>query len=189
MTPAEGRPLRGGPRKPVRPDQRLRPVAREPRQRLLLGRQSHGQRLLGLQLGRPVDVAGRRPQAEVAIQERVERPAVILAVVVRARVGVAVALKPRRGAQRPTETVDQVLDKFVQALGGREAVAKMKTRTRTGTVTNRANVTANVTVEDTAAGQIRTSVDAQPAASAKAPARSMPRGVPAETLHPRMTPS
>jgi len=61
-----------------------------------------------------------------------------------------------------------VLDKFVQALGGREAVAKMKTRTRTGTMTNRANVTANVTVEDTAAGQIRTSVDAQPAASAKA---------------------
>jgi len=73
-----------------------------------------------------------------------------------------------RGPQRPTETVDQVLDKYIQALGGRDAVAKLKTRTRKGTLTNRANQTANVTIEDTATGQIRTSIDGQPAPATRA---------------------
>ena len=73
-----------------------------------------------------------------------------------------------RGPQRPTETVDQVLDKYLQALGGRDAIAKLKTRTRKGTVTNRSNQTAGVMVEDTAAGQVRTSVDGQPAPTARA---------------------
>ncbi len=73
-----------------------------------------------------------------------------------------------RGPQRPTETVDQVLDKYIQALGGMDALAKLKTRTRTGTVTNRGAQTAPVVVEDTASGQVRTSIDGQPAASVRA---------------------
>jgi len=73
-----------------------------------------------------------------------------------------------RGPQRPTETVDQVLDKYLQALGGREALATLKTRTRKGTVTNRGHQTATVTIEDTAAGQVRTSIDGQPAPATRA---------------------
>jgi len=73
-----------------------------------------------------------------------------------------------RGPQRPTETVDQVLDKYIQALGGRDAIAKLKARTRKGTVTNRTNQTASVTIEDTAAGQIRTAIDGQPAPTTRA---------------------
>ena len=60
-----------------------------------------------------------------------------------------------RGAQRPTETVDQVLDKYLQALGGRDAVAKLTSRTRRGTLTNRAGQSAPVAIEETAAGLIR----------------------------------
>lgn len=64
-----------------------------------------------------------------------------------------------RGPQRPTETVDQVLDRYLQAVGGRDAMARMKTRTRTGTVTNRGGQVTNVVVQDTSAGQVRTSIE------------------------------
>jgi len=73
-----------------------------------------------------------------------------------------------RGPQRPAETVDQVLDKYIQALGGRDALAKVTTRVRRGTVTNRANQTSNVIVEDTASGLIRTTIDGAPAQSTRA---------------------
>lgn len=70
-----------------------------------------------------------------------------------------------RGAQRPTETVDQVLDKYLQALGGRDALAKLTSRTRTGTLTNRAGQVSPLTIEETAAGQVRVSLASAPGIS------------------------
>jgi photosynthetic reaction center cytochrome c subunit len=67
-----------------------------------------------------------------------------------------------RGAQRPTETVDQVLDKYIQALGGRDAIAKLTSRVRKGTLTNRAGQASPLTIEETAAGQVRVSVASAP---------------------------
>jgi hypothetical protein len=64
-----------------------------------------------------------------------------------------------RGAQRPTETVDQVIDKYLEALGGRDAVAKLATRVRRGTLTNRAGQTAPLTIEETGAGLVRVTVE------------------------------
>ena len=79
----------------------------------------------------------------------------------------AAAAPAGRGAQRPTETVDQVLDKYLEALGGRDALAKLSTRVRTGTLGNRAGQSSPVTIEETAAGQVRVSVaSATPAARA-----------------------
>ena len=73
--------------------------------------------------------------------------------------GRGVAAAPAgRGAQRPTETVDQVLDKYLQALGGRDALAKLSSRVRTGTVANRAGQSSPLTIEETAAGQVRVTV-------------------------------
>jgi photosynthetic reaction center cytochrome c subunit len=67
-----------------------------------------------------------------------------------------------RGAQRPTETVDDVLDKYVSALGGRDALAKLTSRVRRGTLTNRAGQSSPVTVEEAPAGLIRVAVGATP---------------------------
>ena len=67
-----------------------------------------------------------------------------------------------RGAQRPTETVDQVLDKYVAALGGRDALAKLTSRVRRGTLTNRAGQSSPVSIEETSAGLIRVTVGATP---------------------------
>ena len=67
-----------------------------------------------------------------------------------------------RGAQRPTETVDQVLDKYVAALGGRDALAKLTSRVRRGTLTNRAGQSSPVSIEETSAGLIRVTVGAVP---------------------------
>ena len=67
-----------------------------------------------------------------------------------------------RGAQRPTETVDQVLDKYVAALGGQAAIVRLTSRVRRGTLTNRAGQTLPLTVEDTAAGLVRVSAGASP---------------------------
>jgi len=67
-----------------------------------------------------------------------------------------------RGAQRPTETVDQVLDKYVAALGGRDALATLTSRVRRGTLTNRAGQSSPVSIEETSAGLIRVTVGATP---------------------------
>jgi hypothetical protein len=67
-----------------------------------------------------------------------------------------------RGAQRPTETVDQVLDKYAAALGGRDALAKLTSRVRRGTLTNRAGQTSPLTIEETGAGLIRVSLASTP---------------------------
>ncbi len=67
-----------------------------------------------------------------------------------------------RAAQRPTETVDEVLDKYAAALGGRDALAKLTSRVRRGTLTNRAGQSSPVAIEETPAGLIRVTVGATP---------------------------
>ena len=67
-----------------------------------------------------------------------------------------------RGAQRPGETVDQVLDKYIAALGGRDAVARLTSRVRRGTLTNRAGQTSPLTIEETSAGLLRVTIASTP---------------------------
>jgi Photosynthetic reaction centre cytochrome C subunit len=59
------------------------------------------------------------------------------------------------GPPRPTETLDQVIDKYVQAIGGREALEKITTRVMTGTVTDRAQQTSPFTVQEKLPASIR----------------------------------
>jgi len=61
-----------------------------------------------------------------------------------------------------TETVDQVIAKYVQALGGQPALQNAKTRVMTGTVTNRDLTTANVTVTEKNTGEFRFELATQP---------------------------
>lgn len=64
--------------------------------------------------------------------------------------------------QLPTETVDDVIAKYVQALGGQQALQTAKTRVMTGTVTNRDLTTANVTVTEKNTGEYRIELTTQP---------------------------
>ena len=61
-----------------------------------------------------------------------------------------------------TETVDQVIAKYVQALGGQPALQNAKTRVATGTVTNRDLTTANVTMTERNTGEARIELATQP---------------------------
>ena len=72
----------------------------------------------------------------------------------------------RGGFQRPTETIDQVLDAYVQALGGRAAVEKVASRVMRGIVTDRAGQSSPIVVEEKAPAMVRRSVNGKPAASA-----------------------
>jgi photosynthetic reaction center cytochrome c subunit len=73
-----------------------------------------------------------------------------------------------RGAARPaeppkpTETVDQVLSKYVQAIGGRDALQKIQSRVMTGTVTQRDLQQFPVVVEEKLPGSYRLEIQAQP---------------------------
>jgi photosynthetic reaction center cytochrome c subunit len=62
----------------------------------------------------------------------------------------------------PTETVDQILAKYVEALGGTQALQNAKTRVMTGTQTTRDLVTTNITVQEKATGEYRIDIAAQP---------------------------
>jgi photosynthetic reaction center cytochrome c subunit len=68
----------------------------------------------------------------------------------------------------PTESVDDILSKYVQALGGQPALQNAKTRVMTGTVTSRDLVTSNVTVQETATGSYRIDIATQPVATIRA---------------------
>ncbi len=68
----------------------------------------------------------------------------------------------RGGPPRPTETIDQVLDAYVQALGGRAAVEKVTSRVMRGTVTDRAGQASPIVVEEKAPGMVRQSVASTP---------------------------
>ena len=59
----------------------------------------------------------------------------------------------------PVETVDQVADKLIQAMGGADTLQKLASRSAKGTLTNRFGQTSAISVEDTAAGQYRIAVE------------------------------
>jgi len=71
---------------------------------------------------------------------------------------------PPRPAEppKPTETVDDVLNKYVQAIGGREALQKIQSRVMTGTVTLRDLQQVPVTVEEKLPGSYRLEIQSQP---------------------------
>ncbi len=85
----------------------------------------------------------------------------------------AAAAAPGQGpapAQRPkppVETVDQVADKLVQAMGGADALQKLTSRSAKGTLANRFGQVSPIRVEDTAAGQYRLDIEG-PLASVRA---------------------
>lgn len=58
----------------------------------------------------------------------------------------------------PAESVDQVLEKYVQALGGQPALARAKTRVMKGTVTPRDLQTSPITVQEKVTGEYRIDV-------------------------------
>lgn len=62
----------------------------------------------------------------------------------------------------PTETVDEILAKYVQGLGGPQALQNAKTRVMTGTLMTRDLVTSNVTVQEKATGEYRIDVATTP---------------------------
>jgi hypothetical protein len=68
----------------------------------------------------------------------------------------------RGGPPRPTESLDDVLNKFVQAIGGPDAVAKAKTLVIHGTQTTRDLVTTPLTVEEKSTGEFRSVADTKP---------------------------
>ncbi len=65
----------------------------------------------------------------------------------------------------PTETVEQVVARFVDALGGRDALAKVTARTRKGTVTNRTGQVSPVTIDEKAPGLYLATVGGAPPSS------------------------
>ena len=69
------------------------------------------------------------------------------------------AQQGRGGFQRPTETVDDVVGKYVQAMGGSDALGKARTRVLKGTVTTRELVTSPFTAQETASGNYRIQID------------------------------
>ena len=62
----------------------------------------------------------------------------------------------------PTETIDQVVDKYVQALGGQSALTQAKTRVMKGTATTRDLQTVPVTVQEKASGEYRIDLETTP---------------------------
>ena len=66
-----------------------------------------------------------------------------------------------RGAP-PSFPVDPVIDKYVDAIGGRAAVENLKTLILSGTLSNRAGQTLSFTIEEKLPNKYRESVQAQP---------------------------
>ena len=64
-----------------------------------------------------------------------------------------------RGPARPAETLDQIVDKYIQALGGRPALEKVRSRVMRGTVTNRAGQSLPVIVEEKMPGKYRLTIE------------------------------
>jgi photosynthetic reaction center cytochrome c subunit len=62
----------------------------------------------------------------------------------------------------PAETVDQVLGKYVQALGGADAVGKVTSLVMRGSAANRAGQSSPVVVEQVSPGRYRSSVEGKP---------------------------
>ena len=74
--------------------------------------------------------------------------------------GPAPAARPEE--PKPTETVDQVIGKYIQALGGRDALQKIQSRVMTGTVTLRDLQQVPVTVEEKLPNSYRLDIQSRP---------------------------
>jgi hypothetical protein len=72
------------------------------------------------------------------------------------------AAAPPAEEPKPTETLDQVLNKYVQAVGGRDALHKIQSRVMTGTVTLRDLQQFPVTVEEKLPNSYRLEIQAEP---------------------------
>ena len=68
------------------------------------------------------------------------------------------AAAPQGAQERPTETVDDVLSKYVQALGGHDAWSKASTVVMEGTQTSRDQRTSPITIEEKITGEYRIDV-------------------------------
>jgi hypothetical protein len=101
------------------------------------------------QLAQPAP-AGQTPGAPGAPQGPVGTP------------GPGAAPGPGGRPKPPTETVDEVVTKYVDALGGRDALVKIIARTRKGTVTNRAGQASLVTIDEKAPGLYLATVGSTP---------------------------
>jgi hypothetical protein len=72
-----------------------------------------------------------------------------------------------RGPQTPAPPVDDVLNKFMDAIGGRAAIEKLQSRVMTGTLMSRDSKTVSFTIEQKGA-KYRESVQTTPAAVTRA---------------------
>lgn len=70
--------------------------------------------------------------------------------------------------QKPAETVEQVTGKYLEALGGRQALENAKTRVMTGTVTTRDLQSLPVTVLERSTGAYRIDIASQPSPTIRA---------------------
>jgi hypothetical protein len=71
-------------------------------------------------------------------------------------------------APKPTETIDQVIDKYVAALGGHDALSQVKTRVMKGTATTRDLQSGAMTVQEKVTGEYRLDLAMQPTAVVRA---------------------
>lgn len=70
--------------------------------------------------------------------------------------------------QKPVETVEEVVGKYVEALGGRQAIESAKTRVMAGTVTMRDLQSFPVTVQEKSTGEYRIEIASQPSPTIRA---------------------
>jgi hypothetical protein len=71
-------------------------------------------------------------------------------------------------APKPTETIDQVVDKYIQAVGGHTALAQATTRVMKGTATTRDLQSVPVTVQEKSTGEFRIDIETKPAPTIRA---------------------
>jgi hypothetical protein len=64
--------------------------------------------------------------------------------------------------------IDEVLDRYIAAIGGRAAVAQLQSLVMSGTVTNRAGQDLPFTIEEKGTDKYREAIQAQPAATTRA---------------------
>ena len=73
-----------------------------------------------------------------------------------------------RGPGIPNVPIDEVLDRYIAAIGGRAAVAQLQSLVMSGTVTNRAGQDLPFTIEEKGPDKYREGIQAQPAATTRA---------------------
>lgn len=69
-----------------------------------------------------------------------------------------------RGQQPPAPPVDDILNKYIDAIGGRAAVEKLQSLVLSGSMTNRLSETVPFTIEEKVPNRFRQTLETQPAA-------------------------